>query len=434
MLYDCDAVILVQAKPSLRGAEKDLIKFAREGDRHIRLEDKLFVFFGRMDSFATPEAFQRDFAHVVDEWHKEANLTTARLVAGSAGAHLVLNGLAGPDTLKDIGDPAKLATDLRRVLGNGTLDADQLRAATGIDTIKATLNHYLNTERVAIVDRRCAKLCAEILLHGESVYATVRASYPEDPDEARRRQEEDRTLAFNRWWSQREENLRADFNEYFRKALSLGFSDVTVADFRQRYQELVRQEMSALPARTPTARNRIFMASIQHGFAPERANIDWREKLYHDVRHLIDNIACQLAAEIERDTRKLIDFIGSQLWDNPRIRFLLVGDDRVFQDRLQHSLKVLFLRFARPLAEALIRAPIGSQTRLNIVRDSGIDLDILDLYYPEDGEEIYRQLKRYLRHGVKLITDPEVSKNALDGRPTRPDRLQQALKAAVAGI
>ncbi|MBB1089697.1 dynamin family protein [Rhodopseudomonas palustris] len=73
MLTDCDAVILIQRYPSLRGHEKDLIKFAREGDKHIGLEEKLFVFFARMDSFASHEAFKKDYEAVVHEWQQEKN-------------------------------------------------------------------------------------------------------------------------------------------------------------------------------------------------------------------------------------------------------------------------------------------------------------------------------------------------------------------------
>lgn len=435
MLHDCDAVILVQRYPDLRGAEKDLVKFAREGDRHIRLEDKMFVFFGRMDTFGTPEAFQRDYQHVVQSWREEANLPPERIVAGSAGAHLVLHGMAESETLKDIGDQKKIAADLCRVTGHPNAEnLETLKSLTGIDTIKDTINRYLNTERVTIVERRCNALFEAILRHSEDMYQIVRRQFPEDPDEARRRQDEDRNLAFNHWWSTCKERLKADFNEYYGKELSANFNANTLHGFNQRYEETVRASMANLPARAADYRDRKFFGSMQHGFDPETANREWREALYRDVRRMIQDIATQLAIELDRDTQKIGDFVARQLWGSDRVRHLLIGDNRQFQERLQYSLKALFLRFARPLAEALVRAPVGSQTRMNIVRDSGVDIEILDFYYPEEGEEVYRELKRYLRHGSKLLTDPELAKTALAGKPIKVDKIREALKSTVAEV
>ena len=442
MLHDCDAVILVQRYPDLRGAEKDLIKFAREGDHHIRLEDKLFVFFGRMDTFATPEAFQRDFQHVQKAWSEEANLAPSRIVAGSAGAHLVLHGMAESETLKDIGDQHKIAEDLRRVTGKKTAKPDELKTLTGIDALKTTLNHYLNNERITIVERRCRALFEQLVQPGETIYTTVRQRYPEDPDEARRRQDEDRTLAFNHWWSARKEKLKADFNEYYSRELSASFNDKTLQNFLKRYQDIIRDGMENLPARAAETRDRKFFSSMQHGFAPETANREWREMLYHDVRRLIDQIAEQLALELENDTQKASHFVTSQLWHSKRVDVLLIGDSKRFQERLQYSLKALFLRYVRPLAEALIRAPVGSQTRMNIVRDSGIDIEILDHYFPDEGEDIYRELKSYLRFGVKLINDPETVKNtfgrtiknAFGNIPPKTEKLKIALRNATADL
>ncbi len=85
----------------------------------------------------------------------------------------------------------------------------------------------------------------------------------------------------------------------------------------------------------------------------------------------------------------------------------------------------------RPLAEALVRAPVNTQTRMNIVRDSGVDIEILDYYFPENGEALYRELKQYLRHGSKLLTDPALAKNVLS---SQIDKIRETLNNAVAGI
>jgi hypothetical protein len=342
--------------------------------------------------------------------------------------------MAESETLKDIGDQHKIAEDLRRVTGKKTAKPDELKTLTGIDALKTTLNHYLNNERITIVERRCRALFEQLVQPGETIYTTVRQRYPEDPDEARRRQDEDRTLAFNHWWSTRKEKLKADFNEYYSRELSASFNDKTLQNFLKRYQDIIRDGMENLPARVTTTRDRKFFSSMQHGFAPETANREWREMLYHDVRRLIDQIAEQLAMELENDTQKASHFVTSQLWHSKRVDVLLIGDSKRFQERLQYSLKALFLRYVRPLAEALIRAPVGSQTRMNIVRDSGVDIEILDYYFPEEGEDIYRELKRYLRFGVKLLNDPETVKNVFGRTPPKTDKLKSTLRNATADL
>jgi len=430
MLHDCDAVILVQRNPDLRGAEKDLIKFAREGDHYVKLEDKIFVFFSRMDNFATSDAFRRDYKHVKQTWRTEANLSEGRVVAGSAGAHLVLNGLAEDETLKDIGDSKKVVNDLRRVLSKSDADIDELKNSTGIDSIKLIINNYLNDERVEIVERRCNSLFEEILKRGDEIYKSVRSHIPEDPDEAARRLDASRTRAFFVWWSKKKKNIKADFNEYYLKDLSIGFSDNTLQCFHNRYCELITEGMLNIPSRATGHRDRNFFGSMQHGFDEETANREWREALYYDIRRMIEDIASKLAIELEQDSQKVANFVSTQLWGNKLVTTLLVGDSRI-KERLQYSLKTLFLRFVRPVAEALIRAPVRSPTRNNIVADWGVDIDILDYYYPavkDGGEEVYRQLKRYLRYGVKLLNNPEYVQSELKIKPIKSDKVQAILK------
>ena len=434
MLHDCDAVILIQRYPDLRGAEQDLIKFAREGDQHIRLEDKLFVFFGRIDTFATPEAFQTDFTHVKKAWREEANLSPVRIVAGSAGAHLVLHGMAGIEALKDIGDLKKITADLKRVNSKDFANDDELKQFTGIDNLKNIINNYLNTERVTIIERRCNGLYEEIMRYSDEIFTMVRKHYSENPDEARRSLDDKRKLKFDEWWSVRKDKLRADFNQYYEKELLPNFKSSTLKDFNQSYQEIISEGMKNLPSRSAEIRDTKFFSSQEHGFAPDLANQEWRKALYNDVRSLVGEIATQLAMKLDNDNQKVVGFLSKQLWGSTMVSIFMIGDEKNFQDRIQQSFKVLFLRFARPIVEALIRAPVGSQTRMNIVRDSGVDIEILDYYYPDDGEEIYRELKLYLKDGIKLISDQDTINKAFDGKPVKTDKIRSKLNSIIATI
>jgi hypothetical protein len=77
----------------------------------------------------------------------------------------------------------------------------------------------------------------------------------------------------------------------------------------------------------------------------------------------------------------------------------------------------LFLRFARPVASALVRAPVGSDTRNDIIRDLGADIELLDGYLPLEIDPALRQLRRFARNGVDLLLNPQVRELVLGPVP-----------------
>jgi len=73
---------------------------------------KLFVFLSRIDSLATPEALKTHIEEASQDWFKRAKLPQERIISGSAGAYLLLNGLAGEQTRLEIGEAIACANYL----------------------------------------------------------------------------------------------------------------------------------------------------------------------------------------------------------------------------------------------------------------------------------------------------------------------------------
>jgi hypothetical protein len=73
---------------------------------------------------------------------------------------------------------------------------------------------------------------------------------------------------------------------------------------------------------------------------------------------------------------------------------------------------VLFLRFARPVAEVLIRAPLNSDAREKIAQNPGADIEIVDNYYIGE-EHAFKVLKKFAKYGYKLLYHPETRKQIL---------------------
>jgi len=144
-----------------------------------------------------------------------------------------------------------------------------------------------------------------------------------------------------------------------------------------------------------------------------KANFAWRDSLYGDISKLLSSIAHQLALELKDEALKLVDYMTSLLWESNQVKLRLIeNSEEYFLAKLENSLSVLFLRFARPVAEALIRGPVNSDTRNKIIKSLGVDIEIVDNYY--SGEEAaFKILKKYVKYGSDLLFNPELRQQVL---------------------
>jgi hypothetical protein len=128
---------------------------------------------------------------------------------------------------------------------------------------------------------------------------------------------------------------------------------------------------------------------------------------------LLSSIARQLALELKNEALKLVEYMTCLLWGSNQIEQRLIGkSEEYFLSKLENSLSVLFLRFARPVAEVLIRGPLHSDTRDKIVKSLDVDIEIVDNYYK--GEEpAFTVLKRYVKYGADLLYNSKLREQVL---------------------
>lgn len=419
MLSDCDAVILVQRFTSLREKELEIIKFTEQGDKNVTVADKLFVFLSRIDALGSAEALKTHIEEASQDWLKRAKLPPERIVYGSAGAYLILNNLAGEQTKSEIGDASMIQARLQRLTGVTEEEFIQ-QYATGIPEIKEKIFNYINTERVDILKKRCEASINKIIKTAEEIYSLVSKKFPENPEDAKLFAENNRRVLFTEWWNQKWVNIKADLQKYYDDSVVNKPSDyltndslIQIANFQDRYLQIVESEMQKLREETFKKRDVIFLANSNPIFDRMRANFAWRDDLYADFSQVLAVIAHELALELRNEALKLVEYMTSLLWGSPQVKARLIeNSEEYFLAKLDNSLSVLFLRFARPVAEVLIRGPVNSDTRHKIIKSLGVDIEIVDNYYT--GEEpAYAVLKRYVKYGSDLLFNRDVRQQVL---------------------
>jgi hypothetical protein len=419
MLSDCDAVIVIQRFRSIREAELEIIKFTEQGDKNITIADKLFVFLSHIDALGSAESLKTHIAEASQDWSKRANLPQNRIVSGSAGAYLILNNLAEEHTQLEIGKASNIQDKLSTL--TGIKDDEILRTqGTGIPEIKEKIFNYINTERVTILKKRCETSIDKIINTSEEIYHLVSQRFPENPEEAQRFEEERRRISFSEWWKSQWEYIKADLQKFYETSVINqplekvnNESSSSIEKFRERYLQLIESEMNKLREETLRKKEIIFDANSFPDFDKARANYAWRDDLYADIRKLLDQLARQLAAELKDESLKLVNYMSSLLWGSSQVKERLIGySEDEFLIRLENSLSVLFLRFARPVAEALIRGPVNSDTRTQIVKSLGADVELIDNYYQGD-ELAFRVLKKYVKYGSDLLFNRDLRQQVL---------------------
>lgn len=432
MLSDCDAVILVQRFTNLREKELEIIKFTELGDKNVSVADKLFVFLSRIDSQATPEALKKHIEEASEDWLKRAKLPSKRIVSGSAGAYLILNGLAEKSTQLEIGSIEAVENKLQMLTG---IEERSLltQNGTGIPEIKERITQYINTERVGVLSKRCESHISTILDTSKEIFSLVKKKYSENPEDAKRLEEENQRIAFTKWWSKEWNQKKAELQNFFdTSVMNKGSNSSNSVDkFKERYVLVVEDEMQKLTEKTLSKKDTIFAANSNPSFDSRKANDRWREDLFIDVNETLFSIASQLAIELQDEALTLVNYMTDLLWGSERVKEILIeNSDDDYLLKLENSLSVLFLRFARPVAEALIRGPVNSEMRDNMIKSLGADIEIVDNYYSGD-EAAFSVLKRYAKYGYDLLFNPQLRQNILGIEKTRIKNAEEESKRNV---
>ncbi len=127
---------------------------------------------------------------------------------------------------------------------------------------------------------------------------------------------------------------------------------------------------------------------------------------------MLQDISKELALELRQEAIELVEYISSLMWNSPQVKLRLIEDAEKYVEALDRSLSVLFLRFARPMVEALVRSPVDSEMRSSIIKRLGPDIEILDNYYSGESPE-FKTLKRFANYGMKLLYDLTIREKVL---------------------
>lgn len=403
MLADCDAIILVQRRDiSLKAHEQDLIKFGKNGDPYSSLAEKLFVFWGQIDLQPSPEVLDDDWQKLLTIWQAEG-IPAERITRGSAGAHLVLHGFDIPK----VGALDAVQHKMGQLLG--TSDPQAIKQGTGIPALQQKIQHYLDMDRTNLLAKRCKGMLNDITSTANQIYQTIGVIYPEDPEQAKRQQEENNTIDFNVWWDKRWDKIHGTINNATRTYIE---SAATFEQFNDAYIQNIQQQMEQLPSRQTDDRQTIFDKCSTPVFDAADSNLQWREKLYEDTRNLLKNIALNMANNLVQEADTLMETMQHALWDSEEVERRLIQDKAHYKENLERSFNTLFLRFARPIAEVLLRKPLGSAARHEIFKRLDADIEIIDNYIQTD-EPAFKRVGRYARHGADLLVNPRLRSEVL---------------------
>ena len=427
MLEDCDAIIIVMNHPALRGSETALINLAVAGDT-IPIAEKLFIFLGRADQSGSAESWQQRQDKAKSSWRDIGHtISEKRFLAGSAGAYMLL---AVPNltqqTRSDLGSTDKAIQALATACeSEATRDATLL--ATKITAFKQTVTDYLQNDRVGLLARRCDGVIREIRESAQEIYAEVRKRVPEDPEALRQHGEFLKTDAFSKWWGEDNSGkwmeVRGSLLDFRDKhILKMSPAGIPVVASLQVWMDAYKKDIAAriqnLPSRQDKARNDIFRATANPAFVPSKANDAWREKLYQEALEAIQEAAGSLASNLNAMILQVRNHVQQLLWGSPEVDHVMSGSLALDQAYLENALKILFLRFARPIADVLIRAALGSQMRANRLTGLSADIEAMNSYLVDRKEidSAFRQPKLYGEFGFALLSDKAIREQQI-GEP-----------------
>lgn len=400
MLKDCDAIICIQRSktPSLEASEQQLIEFAKSGDAQVSLADKLFVFLGQIDIEGSAESLSENIEKAYGEWSERAQLPRDHLVAGTAAGHLMMIDAASDKLYKQVGSKEKMSSALQDL--RGAQSDTELVEACGVNALKDRITQYLQHERGQVLSVRCDETLRKVRTCAEQLFNETRKRYPEDPEVAERKAEEQRRRALNTWWRTRWNKAKRSAYDRCDELISEG---VSLKELRTHYTQEVAGILSDLEHRQESARSLLFGANADKDCV--HTNVEWRARLREETQRAIGDLAATLTNGFLGELRELMNTFKQLLWGSEIVEVELMGDIQQFNRRITHGLETLFLRFSIPIIDVFIQHPLATESRKKLIKNSLIDLDIVDQYY--DGEEpALEQIKLSAKYSRFLMRNP----------------------------
>jgi hypothetical protein len=407
--------------------------------------NKLFVFLAKADQVDKPEALQGNLQKTIADWRSNSGqqIPEARFVQGSAGAYLsIFCNVDSENPEADLMNRKKAEENMHAAFKPKSDSPEELKRLTGIPIIKERIDDYLANERIPALKARCDRQIRQINSSAKEVYrvCTQQLGLPDQEEVAKNLFSEQRLRRFNEWWAGHWSKVLLELRRYtnqrrFGRLDELGSekpddrrtdskdsnADHTEHMFEEKrsasglvqdiYEELLKSHVFEMKSLSAEIMNECF--SSPDKFSKQAASAKWRAVIYTDTIRLLEGLTTRLASQLEKEAGDYADAAKNVMWDSQRVTAELntiIGDFRI---EVEMGLQALILRFARPLAQLILRDPLGSQEREKLAKHYNHDIDLLGIHYPANGEKAFKQMGKYIMYGSQLFFDSTFRKQQL---------------------
>jgi hypothetical protein len=134
---------------------------------------------------------------------------------------------------------------------------------------------------------------------------------------------------------------------------------------------------------------------------------------------VIERAAREVSVNIYDEADIFVNECSRLLWDCASVRQSLLRDEKSMKAEYRAAATALFLRFARPLAECVVRYPVGSVARRSAAARNGHDLGIIDNYQDhKKTDPALWKLRLYVEKGPALLVNAALRTATLGNNAT----------------
>jgi len=414
MLEECDAVIILKKfnVPSLSAYEQQLIEYIKKGDPYIQIADKAFVFLSRIDEAPNYHNLEKCITQSKDVWFTQCGVKGNAIVEGTSFWHLALKQRLNTENQKDLKPEPEIKSHLAKLkhFNIESQNEDAFIEACGINRIKATIFDYLSTNRAHQLEDVCAKIYESILNTSKTILLEAREELPDNP-------EEDHIInigeILRKWW-------KAEWEKIIHELISDHSQEERLQsildDISKIYTDKFSNRLTKLNT-TKQANREIYFNTLKSKYQnnPGALNTHWRrDKIYPELNTLIEEIAKGLSTNLFEHLDSYIKTIDKRLWDNcldvrKQVYHSIGYKQTNYSVYLDHSVRALYLRFARSVIDALIKTPLheGREKQLDKIQ---ADLLSIGNYFPKGSEEAYKSILKYGKIGRALLKNQNIRK------------------------
>lgn len=397
MLEDSDAVILVKRiEPNLRDSEKEILSYVQSGDKSVKLRDKLFLFFTRLDGQETPAGLQENQRKIFDECDK-FGIDAQKIVFGAPPAVLLLlNRLKDTNYIKP---RPELKRHIKYLLNLPDDNDETVMKVLGIAGLTEKLETYLHTERERILRESCDKLLDDLEKTARNIQTAARKYVPDNPQEYKNKHEVEVNIRFNEWFSEFWKKAKAELqNDDFNQIISDSYNQMNGS-----YQEIAAKKIDGLKYYRPEEISIFFDAEAAAHRAEdyEIFNGNIRAEIYKEITSVIQDLSEKLSTNLYQNLMEYIKGLSDKFNNSLDIESRLfdkmgIYNKEDYQRQLESAVGALFLHYSRPLAEGLLRYRHGLAERRNFAKTMRRTFFGLSQFYPIEQPQEYARLVEYI--------------------------------------